>query len=275
MNFTAKLTLTILLSLAFPLGATLAADVPDELTDVSVEAVSYTSGDITDYTITFTIDGGAYEQPNLTFLNELAKPANGGSASYIDFNNSDEASVSFFDGLDDFLTLNSLEQRHVHFYVDADIPEGTYTFTINNAKNNLSPGGYGIYHVLAGSLVNPDDDNTFITSNEITIKNSDFGDGNRLDKPTVKKIKKRRATVNWENSAYISSATKLKLELRKRNGKLIKRFKKISSSKVNKVLTKKHLEAGKKYKVRMKAVYPTGDVTKWSKYKKFKTKSKN
>lgn len=101
----------------------------------------------------------------------------------------------------------------------------------------------------------------------------------RYDKPTIKKkkIKKKKATVKWDENTSPALA-KYKIEIKRNNKKqkLVKRYKNVSTSKTNKVM--KSLKPGTKYKVRMKAVYDfkvasgKNAQNKWSKWKTFKTK---
>lgn len=86
-------------------------------------------------------------------------------------------------------------------------------------------------------------------------------------KPTVTRIKRRSAKVRWIAEPYVDSYTLQVWSPKKR----LKTFRNITTT--SKVLTKKHLRAGKKYKVRVRAYYEeTAEKTDWSEFKRFRTK---
>ena len=91
--------------------------------------------------------------------------------------------------------------------------------------------------------------------------------------PTVpkKKRKKKKVTVKWSSPDYVEFVDTVIVQIRKRKGKKIKTYKKVNGSKTKKVV--KGLKPGKKYKARVRFKMITGEKTKYSKYKNFKTKA--
>lgn len=94
----------------------------------------------------------------------------------------------------------------------------------------------------------------------------------RYAKPTVKNIRKKKATVKWNASEAAEFVTKFKVEVLTKKGKRVKLYKNVSADVVKKVV--KGLTSNKKYKARVKAVYDvngTNTAGKWSKTKAFMT----
>ncbi|MBI4407013.1 MAG: hypothetical protein HY565_00750 [Candidatus Kerfeldbacteria bacterium] len=87
----------------------------------------------------------------------------------------------------------------------------------------------------------------------------------RYTKPTVNKITKRTAVAHWIADDFVDTYD---VQLWSKT-KLLKRFNNLTTLK--KTLTKKYLQSGKTYKVRVRADYTTEETTRWSKFKKFTT----
>ncbi len=86
-------------------------------------------------------------------------------------------------------------------------------------------------------------------------------------KPTTSNVKRRSAKVDWVTTPYVDSYTLQLWSTKKR----LKTFRNITST--NKMITKKYLRAGRKYRVRVRGYYEeTQEKTAWSEFKRFKTK---
>lgn len=133
--------------------------------------------------------------------------------------------------------------------------------------------------VLIGITLNPlvtqavDDNVTTVTVNAISTTTPSVSATTqraiakqRYAKPTVNKITKRTAVVHWVEHDYVATYD---LQLWSKT-KLLKRFNNLTALK--KALTKKQLQSGKLYKVRVRADYSTAETTRWSKFKQFTTK---
>ncbi|PIW37338.1 MAG: hypothetical protein COW24_00770 [Candidatus Kerfeldbacteria bacterium CG15_BIG_FIL_POST_REV_8_21_14_020_45_12] len=82
-----------------------------------------------------------------------------------------------------------------------------------------------------------------------------------------KQRKSKKLTIKWDAPAAIAYVSKYKMQVYKKSAskwKKIRTYKSIDSSKVKKVAKK--LKSSTKYKIRMKVVYDTEDVSAWSKY---------
>jgi len=109
-------------------------------------------------------------------------------------------------------------------------------------------------------------DNCVLAQDTVTATTKRKLSNTRQAQPIVKKIKKRRALVKWTGNTYIDRYT---LQLWKGNKKKHV-FTGITVKK--KQLKKKFLKSAKKYKVRVRAIYVTGEKSDWSKYRKLTTK---
>lgn len=104
-----------------------------------------------------------------------------------------------------------------------------------------------------------------VEDDENDDSNDDSGVIAKPDKPTSLKVKKqerRKVKIIWNGSA-----DKYKLQLRKRNGTLVKRLHTVNN---NKVITKSNLRKNKRYMVRVKGCNDAG-CSKFTAYKKFNT----
>lgn len=88
----------------------------------------------------------------------------------------------------------------------------------------------------------------------------------RYTKPTVNNIKQQSAIAHWADNDYVTSYD---VQLRSKT-KLIKGYRNLTGLK--KKFTKQYLNPDKRYYVRVRAEYTTGEVTKWSKLTAFRTR---
>lgn len=96
----------------------------------------------------------------------------------------------------------------------------------------------------------------------------------KMAKPTVNEdtLKKRKATVTINKQGDEEYVTKYIIQLRTRKGKKINTFKNVSRDATTKLITRTHLRQGRRYKVRVRAVYFDGVKTRFSRYTPFMTK---
>ncbi len=266
------------------------------ISDVTIDATFLVTETNSTYTVEFTLDEdldpadfektGTITTPQITFFATFEGNDNAGSN--INFSNA-------IGNVDDVLSTYVLGMtfQDDSFVLEMNsgdtLPAGTYTITLTGVNSQTINNGFQSHQIGAAifGFLGTDDycGNQYDRANDeflctmsapFLLQNDDWAD--KFGKLVVKKVKKRKATIDWQYSNYWGNADKIKIQLRKRNGKLVKNFtinqNQLYMGKENLTISKKYLKKGRKYKVRAKSYYSTGDKTTWGKYKKFKTKGK-
>lgn len=282
-----------------PTAAAIAGIDTNPISAVAVQTTSYTTEVSATYDLEFHLDEnlepadftniGVDTAPSITFFGTFKNDDEAGSN--IDFS---DAVITLNEALDAYIYLVTQTEDTITLRlmpgttIPANSGGAAYALSLTNVTTSTINSGFQKHQIgatISGFSSDSDycgneydrENNEYMCtmSDAFVLSNDDFA--KKYGKLVVKKIKKRSATINWEDSNYWLRAKKIKIKLYTKGGSLIKTFNikksKIYNGQKTKKIGKKYLKSGRKYKVRAKTLYSTGASTNWSKYKKFTTKN--
>ncbi|PIW36896.1 MAG: hypothetical protein COW24_02975 [Candidatus Kerfeldbacteria bacterium CG15_BIG_FIL_POST_REV_8_21_14_020_45_12] len=266
------------------------------ISSLVVEQSSVVTTESADYDITITIDepivpadfegNEATSTPELVFFDGL--DGSDEARGNLDFSN---ATITFDEDHGDLVydTNMGVDGFTVIYNTDTTLPAADYSFHLSGVTSRSINAGFAGHFIgvaiygfstatdyCGGQYDRADGEFMCTLSDAFVLHNEDWAQD--FGTLSVVKVKKRSATVKWEDANYWLGADSIKIQLKTKKGKRLKTYtiprSDLYEGVSTKIISKKFLRKGRRYKVRARTFYDTGDMGDWSAYRSFKTKGK-